>query len=140
MFLERILRCERARLDLLDHLLRNHDAYGKEGERDVRYLMPQLSHETQNHNVPSLSDRACGRDQPGRRTDRWRTILRLPIYLDSIGTILIAAACGPVYGMIPNVLSGLVLGMTSDIYSLYFAPVGILFGFLTGLVLAEKKR
>ena len=36
MFLERILRCDRARLDLLDHLLRNHDAYGKEGERDIR--------------------------------------------------------------------------------------------------------
>ena len=67
-------------------------------------------------------------------------ILRLPIYLDSIGTILIAAACGPVYGMIPNVLSGLVLGMTSDIYSLYYAPVGILFGFLTGLAWQKKKR
>lgn len=66
-------------------------------------------------------------------------ILRLPIYLDSIGTILIAASCGPVYGMIPNVLSGLVLGMTSDIYSLYYAPVGILFGFLTGLVWQKKS-
>lgn len=65
-------------------------------------------------------------------------ILRLPIYLDSIGTILIAAACGPVYGMIPNVLSGLVLGMTSDIYSLYYAPVGILFGYLTGLAWQKK--
>ncbi len=62
-------------------------------------------------------------------------ILRLPIYLDSIGTILIAA----VYGMIPNVLSGLVLGMTSDIYSLYYAPVGILFGFLTGLAWQKKS-
>lgn len=66
-------------------------------------------------------------------------ILRLPIYLDSIGTILIAAVCGPVYGMIPNVLSGLVLGMTSDIYSLYYAPVGILFGFLTGLAWQKKS-
>ncbi len=66
-------------------------------------------------------------------------ILRLPIYLDSIGTILIAAACGPVYGMIPNVLSGLVLGMTSDIYSLYYAPVGILFGYLTGLAWQKKS-
>ena len=32
--------------------------------------MPQLAHETQNHNVSSLSDRACSRDQSGRRTDR----------------------------------------------------------------------
>ena len=31
-------------------------------------------------------------------------------------------------------LSGLLMGMTVDIYSLYYAPVGILLGFVTGLV------
>ena len=66
-------------------------------------------------------------------------LLHLPIYLDSIGTILIAATCGPLYGMLPSVLSGLIFGMSSDIYSLYYAPVGILLGLLTGYVWKRKS-
>lgn len=65
-------------------------------------------------------------------------MLRLPIYLDSIGTFLLAYTCGPVLGIFPSLLSGLILGMTSDIYSLYYAPVGILLGFLAGWI--KKKR
>ncbi|MGN0373253.1 MAG: ECF transporter S component [Enterocloster sp.] len=61
-------------------------------------------------------------------------VLRLPIYLDSIGTILIGVLLGPFYGMIPNLLSGIAMGMTADIYSLYFAPVGMVTGFMAGLV------
>lgn len=61
-------------------------------------------------------------------------ILRLPIYLDSIGTMMIGALCGPIYGMLPNLLSGVILGMTTDIYSLYFAPVGMIVGLMSGLV------
>ncbi|MGN0324390.1 MAG: ECF transporter S component [Oliverpabstia sp.] len=60
--------------------------------------------------------------------------LKIPIYLDSIGTVFIAAVFGPLYGMIPNVVSGLLMGMTVDIYSLYYAPVGIILGLVTGLV------
>lgn len=60
--------------------------------------------------------------------------LKLPIYLDSIGTVFIASVLGPFYGMLPNVLSGLLMGMTVDIYSLYYAPVGIILGLVTGLV------
>ena len=60
--------------------------------------------------------------------------LKLPIYLDSIGTVFVAATLGPFYGMLPNLLSGLLMGMTVDIYSLYYAPVGIILGFVTGLV------
>ena len=60
--------------------------------------------------------------------------LKLPIYLDSIGTVFIAAVLGPFYGMIPNVISGILMGMTVDIYSLYYAPVGIILGLVTGLV------
>jgi energy-coupling factor transport system substrate-specific component len=63
---------------------------------------------------------------------------RLPIYLDSIGTMLIGALCGPFYGMLPNLLSGLIFGMTTDVYSLYFAPVGMIVGLMSGL--AWKKR
>ena len=60
--------------------------------------------------------------------------LHLPVYLDSIGTVLIGALLGPFYGMLPNLLSGILMGMTTDIYSLYFAPVGMITGFLSGLV------
>ena len=66
-------------------------------------------------------------------------LLRLPIYLDSIGTILIGAVLGPWYGMIPNLLSGVFMGMTVDIYSLYFAPVGMITGFMSGLVFDRRS-
>lgn len=65
--------------------------------------------------------------------------LRLPIYLDSIGTIWIAALLGPLFGMLPSLLSGLIMGMTTDIYSLYFAPAGMLVGLMTGLVWKKPK-
>lgn len=61
-------------------------------------------------------------------------LLRLPIYLDSIGTIFIAVIYGPVYGMIPPLLYGLVMGFTADIFSLYYMPVGMVLGLVTGLV------
>ena len=61
--------------------------------------------------------------------------LRLPVYLDSIGTILTGALLGSWYGMIPNLLSGILSGMTTDIYALYFAPVGMLVGMMSGFVL-----
>lgn len=61
-------------------------------------------------------------------------LFKLPIYLDSIGTILTGALFGPWFGMIPNLLSGIILGITTDLYSLYFAPVGMITGFMSGLV------
>lgn len=59
--------------------------------------------------------------------------LRLPIYLDSIGTIMIGAVLGPWCGLIPGLLGGLIMTFTGDIYSLYFAPVGMIVGFMSGL-------
>lgn len=59
--------------------------------------------------------------------------LRLPIYLDSIGTIMIGAVLGPWCGLIPGLLGGLIMAFTGDIYSLYFAPVGMIVGFMSGL-------
>jgi len=65
-------------------------------------------------------------------------LLHLPIYLDSIGTILVAALYGPLFGMLPHVFSGLLMGMTSDIYAFYYAPVGIVLGLLCGIVWRKK--
>lgn len=60
--------------------------------------------------------------------------LRLPIYLDSIGTIMIACLLGPRFAVITGVCGSLVSGMTFDIYSLYFAPVQISTGLIAGLM------
>lgn len=61
-------------------------------------------------------------------------MLRLPVYLDGIGTILTAALLGPVYGVIPGIISGVISGITTDIYALYFIPVQIITGIMTGVV------
>ena len=61
-------------------------------------------------------------------------MFHLPIYLDSMGTIMIAMLYGTFYGMLPPLLYGLVMGFTVDIYSLYFMPVGLILGLVVGLV------
>lgn len=60
--------------------------------------------------------------------------LRLPIYLDSIGTILVACLLGPKFAVMTGVCGSLISGMTFDPYSLYFAPVQISTGFIAGLM------
>lgn len=61
-------------------------------------------------------------------------LLRLPVLLDSMGSILTGALMGPWFGLIPSLLSGMILGMTVDIYSFYFAPAGMLVGFMAGML------
>lgn len=61
-------------------------------------------------------------------------VLRLPLYLDSIGTILVGVLAGPLAGLATGVLSnlvwGLALGATSSIpFALVAALVGLLAGF-----------
>ena len=66
-------------------------------------------------------------------------VLHLPIYLDSMGTIMTAILLEPFYGLFPGVLSALVTGMTSDIYAFYYMPVGIVLGVMTGFVFQKNK-
>ena len=65
-------------------------------------------------------------------------MLKLPLLLDSMGTLIVGALLGPFYGMFPSLLSGILLGVTTDIYSLYFAPSGMLTGFMAGMILKKK--
>lgn len=60
--------------------------------------------------------------------------LRIPIYMDSIGTIMAAALLGPLYGVLTGLCGSIVSGVSFDIYSLYFAPVQIFTGLLSGLM------
>ncbi len=61
-------------------------------------------------------------------------LLLLPVYLDSLGTVFAAAMMGPLYGMIPGIISNLVGGVTTDIYALYYLPVQMITGGIAGLV------
>lgn len=58
--------------------------------------------------------------------------LRLPVYLDSLGTMMAAALLGPVYGMIPGAISALINGCTFDAYAFYYLPVQLITGAMTG--------
>lgn len=61
-------------------------------------------------------------------------ILRLPIYMDSIGTILNSALSGPVFGALTACISGVLSGVTSDVYSLYYIPTGMIVGLIAGFL------
>ena len=65
-------------------------------------------------------------------------LIRIPLYLDTLGTFLAAILFGPFYGMVPGFLSGILTGMTTDIYSLFYLPVQLLTGLTAGLFFYEK--
>ncbi len=60
--------------------------------------------------------------------------LKLPIYLDSVGTILAGAMLGPWYGMAAGLGGAFISGVTSDIYALYFMPSNLLTGLMAGIL------
>ena len=64
-------------------------------------------------------------------------LLRLPVYLDSIGTVLAAALFGPAAGLVPGLISGLISGMTSDVYAFYYIPVQLVI--VAGLVFRRLR-
>lgn len=59
--------------------------------------------------------------------------LKLPVYLDSVGTILAAALAGPFAGAVTGVLSNTVLGLLVNPVLVAFIPVTIVIGVLAGL-------
>lgn len=58
--------------------------------------------------------------------------LRLPIYMDSIGTMFAASLLGPVYGGMTGILGGIASGFLFDVYSFYYAPAQMLTGLMAG--------
>lgn len=65
--------------------------------------------------------------------------LKLPIYLDTIGTILVSVMFGPVGGAMAGGLTSIVNGITFDPISFYFIPVQIVLGLVTGVLIKQKK-
>ncbi|MEX0380621.1 ECF transporter S component [Leuconostoc sp. MS02] len=59
---------------------------------------------------------------------------RLPIYLDTIGTLLGSAFFGPIGGVITGILTALINGSTGDLFSIYFMPSQITTALVSGFV------
>ena len=60
-------------------------------------------------------------------------MLKLPLSMDAIGTIVVGALCGPWAGAIVGLLSNLV-NCISDPTSIFFAPLNIVFGVVAGYI------
>ena len=58
--------------------------------------------------------------------------LKLPVYLDSIGTVLVAAVCGPWAGALTGTLSNTIWGLLIDPNALPWWPVALFIGFVAG--------
>ena len=61
------------------------------------------------------------------------SLLKLPIFLDSIGTVLVALLAGPWAGGLTGLLTNLIWGLISDPVAAAFAPVAMVIGIVAGL-------
>jgi len=66
------------------------------------------------------------------------SILGLPIFLDSIGTVLVAVICGPWAGLVTGLASNIVGGLLLDPGFFPFAPVAAVIGFVAGWLAVGK--
>jgi len=59
-------------------------------------------------------------------------VLKLPVFLDSIGTVLVGALCGPWAGALTGTLSNIIWGLAIDPNSFPWFPVALFIGFVSG--------
>ncbi len=59
--------------------------------------------------------------------------LKLPIFLDSIGTVLVGVICGPWAGALTGTLSNIIWGLVMDPNVFPWFPVAAAIGFVAGL-------
>jgi energy-coupling factor transport system substrate-specific component len=59
--------------------------------------------------------------------------IKLPVYLDSVGTILVGALAGPWAGIVTGIASNSVLGLLSSPTFFAFIPVASIIGALAGV-------
>ncbi|MDU2937753.1 MAG: ECF transporter S component [Enterobacteriaceae bacterium] len=60
------------------------------------------------------------------------SMLKLPIFLDSIGTLISAVLLGPWIGMLTGLLTNLLWGLLTDPIAAAFAPVAMVIGLVAG--------
>jgi energy-coupling factor transport system substrate-specific component len=61
------------------------------------------------------------------------SLLKLPIFLDSIGTVLVGVLAGPWAGGLTGLLTNLIWGVISSPVAAAFAPVAMVIGITAGL-------
>lgn len=62
------------------------------------------------------------------------TVLKLPIFLDSLGTMLVAVLCGPWVGALTGLVTNLLWGLIQGPVPAFFAPVAMVIGIAAGLL------
>ncbi|ARC34963.1 ECF transporter S component (plasmid) [Paracoccus yeei] len=62
------------------------------------------------------------------------SFLNLPIFLDSVGTVLAAVLAGPVIGGLTGLLTNLLWGLLQGPTAAFFAPVAMMAGIAAGLL------
>lgn len=60
-------------------------------------------------------------------------LVKLPIFLDSIGTVMAALLAGPLIGALTGLMTNLIWGLVSSPVAASFAPVALVIGLATGL-------
>lgn len=60
------------------------------------------------------------------------SVLGIPIYLDSIGTVLVAALAGPAAGVVTGILTNVIWGLTLSPVALPYAVVQVIIGVMAG--------
>ncbi|WP_246091890.1 ECF transporter S component [Aliirhizobium smilacinae] len=65
---------------------------------------------------------------------QFNDLLRLPIFLDSIGTILVAVLAGPIAGAITGIFTNVIIGLIFAPVAAAFAPVALVIGLVAGLL------
>ena len=59
-------------------------------------------------------------------------VLKLPVFLDSIGTVLVAVLCGPWAGALTGTLSNVIWGIAIDPGAFPWWPVAAMIGYMAG--------
>lgn len=62
-------------------------------------------------------------------------LFKIPfLFMDSVGTILIAVVLGPIYGSIVGIATNFLLSMTIEYVNLHFAIVNVVIGITAGVI------
>lgn len=61
------------------------------------------------------------------------TILKLPVFLDSIGTVLVAVLCGPIIGITTGVLTVIIAGITINPVLPWYVGTALVIGLFSAL-------
>jgi energy-coupling factor transport system substrate-specific component len=60
--------------------------------------------------------------------------LKLPLWLDSIGTVLASMLAGPVIGALSGAINNIIYGLTADPISLVYAITSVAIGISVGIL------